>query len=79
VELTDRSLTLHLRLVAQITGLDIGANVAGHLGPPVVTGYELEGLEVACMSSDVCIMVLLDNMMPQFSVFVDIDLTAEYE
>jgi hypothetical protein len=41
VELTNRSLTLHLCPVAQITGIDIGANVVGHLGPPVVAGYEL--------------------------------------
>jgi hypothetical protein len=42
-------------------------------------GYELEGLEAACMSGDACIVVLLNNMMPQFSVFGDIDLTAEHE
>jgi hypothetical protein len=70
---------LHLCPVAQITGLDIDADVAGHLGPPVVTGYELEGLEVACMSGDACIVVLLDDTTPQFSVFGDIDLTAEHE
>jgi hypothetical protein len=79
VELTDRSSTLHLHLIAQITGLDIGADVAGHLGPPVVTGYELEGLEASCMSGNARIVVLLDDMMPQFSVFGDIDLTAEHE
>jgi hypothetical protein len=79
VELTDRSLTLHLCLVAQITGLDICANVAGHLGPPVVTGYELEGLEAAGMSSDVHIMVLLDDTTPKVSVIGDIDLTTEHE
>jgi hypothetical protein len=79
VELTNRSLTLHLHLVAQIAGLDIDADIAGHLEPPVVTGYELKGLEVACMSGDVCIMVLLDDTMPQVSVFGDIDLTVEYE
>jgi hypothetical protein len=79
VELTNRSSILHLRLVAQITGVDIDANVVGHLGPPVVMGYKLEGLEVACMSGDACIMVLLDDMTPQFSLFGDIDLTAEYE
>jgi hypothetical protein len=70
---------LHLRPVAQITGVDIGADVAGHLGPPVIAGYELEGLEAACMSSDAHIMVLLDDTMPQFSVFGDIDLTVEHE
>jgi hypothetical protein len=70
---------LHFYLVAQITGLDIDADVAGHLGLPVVAGYELQGLEAACMSGDVCIVVLLDDMMPQFSVFGDIDLTTEHE
>jgi hypothetical protein len=79
VELTDRSLTLHFHPVAQITGLDIDTDVAGHLGPPVVVGYKLEGLEVTCMSSDVHIMVLLDDMTPQVSVFGDMDLTAECE
>jgi hypothetical protein len=79
VELTDRSSTLHFCPVAQITGLDIGIDVVGHLVPPVVAGYELEGLEVACMSGDACIMVLLDDMTPQVSVFGDIDLTVEHE
>jgi hypothetical protein len=70
---------LHLHLVAQIAGIDIHANVVGHLGPPVVTGYKLKGLEAACMSSDVHIVVLFDDMMPQVSVFGDIDLTTEHE
>jgi hypothetical protein len=59
--------------------LHIDADVARHLGPPVIAGYELEGLEAACMSGDVCIMVLLDDMMPQVSVIGDIDLTVEHE
>jgi hypothetical protein len=70
---------LHFRPVAQITGVDIDADVVGHLGPPVVVGYELKGLEVACMSGDARIVVLLDNTMPQFSVFGDINLTVEHE
>jgi hypothetical protein len=70
---------LHLHLVAQITGVDIDTDVVGHLGPPVVTGYELEGLEAACMSSDAHIVVLFNDMMPQVSVFGDIDLTVEHE
>jgi hypothetical protein len=70
---------LHFRPVAQITGLDIDANVAGHLGPPVVTGYKLKGFEAACMSGDARIVVLLDDMTPQFSVIGNIDLTAEHE
>jgi hypothetical protein len=59
--------------------LHIDANVAGHLGPPVIAGYELKGLEAACMSGDARIVVLLDDMTPQVSVIGDIDLTAEHE
>jgi hypothetical protein len=70
---------LHFSLIAQITGLDVGADVVGHLGPPVVAGYELQGLEAAYMSSNACIVVLLDNMTPQFPVFGDTDLTTEHE
>jgi hypothetical protein len=70
---------LHLRPVAQITGIDIYADAAGHLGPPIVMGYELKGLEAACMSGDARIVVLFSNTTPQVSVFGDIDLTAEHE
>jgi hypothetical protein len=65
VELTNRSSTLHFSPIAQITVLNIDADVVGHLGPPVVAGYELEGLEVTCMSGDARIVVLLDDTMPQ--------------
>jgi hypothetical protein len=58
---------------------NIDADVAGHLGPPVIVGYELEGLEAACMSGDVRIVVLLDDTTPQVFVFGDMDLTAEHE
>jgi hypothetical protein len=70
---------LYFSLVAQVTVLHVDADVVGHLGPPVVAGYELEGLEVACMSGNVRIMVLFDNMMSQVSVIGDIDLTTEHE
>jgi hypothetical protein len=73
------SSTLYFSLVTQITVLNIDADVVGHLGAPVVAGYELKCLEVASMSGDVRIMVLLDNTTPQFSVFGDIGLTAEHE
>jgi hypothetical protein len=79
VELTDRSSTLYFRPVTQITGLDIDADVMGHLGPPVVVGYELEGLEAACMSCDARIVVLLNDTTSQVSVIGDIDLTMEHE
>jgi hypothetical protein len=79
VELTNRSSTLYFSPVAQIAVLNVDADVAGHLGPPVTAAYKLEGLEAACMSSDACIIVLLDDMMPEFFVFGDIDLTVEHE
>jgi hypothetical protein len=59
--------------------LHVDADIAGHLGPPVVAGYELEGLEAACMSRDAHIVVLFDDTMPQVSVFGDIDFTVEHE
>jgi hypothetical protein len=59
--------------------LHVDTDVAGHLGPPVVAGYELKGLEAACMSRDARIVVLFDDTVPQVSVIGDIDLTAEHE
>jgi hypothetical protein len=79
VELTNRSSTLHFGPIAQITVLNVDADVVGHLEPPVFAGYELEGLEVACMSSDAHIVALFNDMMPQVSVFGDIYLTTEHE
>jgi hypothetical protein len=59
--------------------LYIDADIAGHLGPPVVAGYELKGLEVACMSRDAHIVVLFDDTTLQISVIGDINLTTEHE
>jgi hypothetical protein len=79
MELTKGLLMLYFSPVAQITGLDIDADVSGHLGPPIVAGYELEGLKAACMSSNACIVVLFDDTTPKVSVIRDIDLTTEHE
>jgi hypothetical protein len=79
MELAEGSLMLYFSPVAQITCLDIDADVAGHLGPPIIAGYELEGFEVACMSGYVCIVVLFDDITPKVSVLGDIDFTAEHE
>jgi hypothetical protein len=70
---------LYFSPITQITGLDIGADVVGHLGPPIIAGYELKGLKVACMSGDACIVVLLDNATLKVSVVGDIDLAMEHE
>jgi hypothetical protein len=79
LELTKGSSVLQLHLVTQIAGFDIDADVVGHLGPPIVAHYELQGLEVACMSGDARIIVLLNDMAPKISVIRDIDLTVKHE
>jgi hypothetical protein len=70
---------LYFSLVAQVAVLHVDADIAGHLGPPVVAGYELKCLEAACMSRDARIVVLFDDTTPQVSVFGDIYLTVEHE
>jgi hypothetical protein len=79
MELVEGSSKLYFSPIAQITGLDIGADVAGHLGPPIIVGYELKGLKAACVSGDACIVVLLDDATPKVSVVGDIDLAVEHE
>jgi hypothetical protein len=79
MELTEGSLMLQLRPVTQITGFDVDANVTGHLRPPIIVRYELQGLEAACMSSDAHIMVLFNDTAPKVSVIGDIDLTVKHE
>jgi hypothetical protein len=51
-------------VVTQVVVLHVGTDVVGHLGPPVVPGDKLEGLEAACMSGDVRIVVLFNDTMP---------------
>jgi hypothetical protein len=65
--------------VAQITVLNVDADVIGHLWPPIIVGYQLEGRKAACMSSNACIVVLFDDTTPKISVLGDIDLTVEHE
>jgi hypothetical protein len=59
--------------------LTIDSNVSRHLWPLVASRYHFEGLKVACMSSDACIMMLLHDVMSKLSVFGDIDLASEHE
>jgi hypothetical protein len=44
VELTKGSSTLYFSLVTQVAVLNVDANVAGHLWPPIIAGYQLEGV-----------------------------------
>jgi hypothetical protein len=59
---------LQLCPITQITGFDVDADVMGYLRPPIIACYELQGLEVACMSGNVCIMVLFNDMASKVSV-----------
>jgi hypothetical protein len=79
MELAEGSSMLYFSPVVQITVLNVDADVMGHLWPPIIAGYQLEGLKAACMSGDACIVVLFDNTMPQVSVIGDMDLAAEHE
>jgi hypothetical protein len=79
MELTEGSSMLYFSPVTQITVLNVDADVTGHLWPPIITGYQLEGLKVACMSGNACIVVLFDDTTPKVSVIGDIDLAAEHE
>jgi hypothetical protein len=58
MELAEGSLTLYFSPVAQITVLNVDADVTGHLWPLIIAGYQLEGLKAACMSGDACIVVI---------------------
>jgi hypothetical protein len=79
MELTEGSSMLYFSPVAQITVFNVHADVTGHLWPPIIAGYQLEGLKAACMSGDACIVVLFNDTTPKVSVVGDIDLTAEHE
>jgi hypothetical protein len=61
MELTEGSSMLQLRPITQIAGFDVDADVVGHLRPPIIARYELQGLEAACMSSNARIMVLFND------------------
>jgi hypothetical protein len=79
MELAEGSSMLYFSPVAQITVLNIDADVTGHLWPPIIAGYQLEGLKAACMSGNACIVVLFDDTMSKVSVIGDIDLAMEHE
>jgi hypothetical protein len=79
MKLTEGSLMLQLCPITQITGFDIDADVMGHLWPPIVACYELQGLEATCMSSDAHIMVLFNDTEPKVFIIGDIDPTMEHE
>ena len=69
---------LELGLHAEVAGLDIEADVAGHLGPPVVVHDQLQCLPASGVASDARVMVLFHNATVEVSVSRDIDLPTEH-
>jgi hypothetical protein len=61
MELTEGLSTLYFSPVAQIAVLNVDADITGHLWPPIIAGYQLEGLKEACMSGDACIVAPFDD------------------
>jgi hypothetical protein len=68
---------LRLCLEAEVTGFTILADVAGHLQPPVVAGYQFQCFPLTCMSSNVGIVVLLNNPVAEVCILRNIDAIPE--
>jgi hypothetical protein len=60
-----------------VTGFAILANVAGHLQPPVVAGYQFQCCPPTCVSSNVGIVVLLNNPAVEVCILRNIDAILE--
>jgi hypothetical protein len=67
MELSGGSPVLQLCSVAQVACLEIETNILRHLA--VILKYHFEGLKMACMSSDMSIVMLLHDLMPQISLW----------
>jgi hypothetical protein len=76
-EFTHRQSFLHLCLEAEVTGFAILTNVAGHLWPPVVVGYQFQCFPLTCMSGNVGIMVLLNNPAAEVCILRNVDAILE--
>ena len=46
---------------AEVTGRDVLADIAGHVGPPIILGYELQSLEPAGMACDLGVVAKGDD------------------
>jgi hypothetical protein len=79
VQLPDQKPSECLGPTAQVAGRNVPADVSGYLGPPVVLGDELQRLEVASMTSDPGIVVLLQNLAAQILVPRDNILATEVQ
>jgi hypothetical protein len=68
---------LCLCLEAEVTGFAILTDVAGHLWPPVVVGYQFQCFPSTCMSGNAGIMVLLNNPPVEVCILRNIDAILE--
>jgi len=46
---------------AEVTGRDVLADIAGHVGPPIIPGHELQSLELAGMACDLGVVAKGDD------------------
>src|SRR3979490_1341004 len=69
---------LQLSLAAKIAGLDVLTYVAGHLWPPVVASDQFEGFEPTWVSSDVRVVVLLDDPSAKLAVLWNVNLSSKH-
>ncbi|KAG6894984.1 hypothetical protein C0992_003659, partial [Termitomyces sp. T32_za158] len=68
VQLSHQEMMLELGPKAQIAGAVVGTNVLQHLGPSVVTGHQFQHFPVIGVSSNVGVMVLLEDVSPELWV-----------
>jgi hypothetical protein len=76
-EFTHRQSLLCLCPEAEVAGFAILADVAGHLQPPVVAGYQFQCFPLTCMFGNMGIVVLLNNPAAEVCILRNIDAILE--
>ena len=68
-----------LGLKAEIACLHILTNVARHLQPPIVAGYQFQGLPPTCMTGYSGVVVLRHDPASELQTSQNVDLPSEVE
>lgn len=77
MELTHWEMSLGLCPDTEVTGRDIFPNVSGHLGPPVIPGYQFQGFPSTSMSGDPSVMTEGRDTPAKIKVVGNIGLSME--
>ena len=64
---------------AEVAGRDVLADIAGHVGPPIVPGYEFQSLEPAGMTCDLGVVAEGDDAAAEVGRRWHVDLSAEVQ